>query len=82
MDVLQEIILMIDHIAIILWNVQVPKELLSTGIHTRLLFSTEPIMFDLMNIIVVYTYKIITLQVIYHVNNILKVLFIINTSST
>ena len=43
MGVLQEIILMIDHTAVISWDMQILQELLYTGIHTRLLLYAEPI---------------------------------------
>ena len=44
--------------------------------------STYPIMFDFINIIIVSPYNTSPLQVLYSFNNILKVLFIIQTSST
>ena len=53
-----------------------PQELLSTGRQPDQPFlSTDPIMFGLMNIILVSPYKKITVQVIYYFNNILKVIF-------
>ena len=82
MGVLQKISLMIYHIVVIWQYMQILQELLSTGNQTILSLSTDPIMFGLMNTIFVSPYNTITLQVIYHVNNILKVLFIIHTSST
>ena len=57
-------------------------ELLSTGIHINLLLSTEPIMFGLMNIILVSPENTSTLQVIYYFNMIMKFMFIMKTSST
>ena len=38
MDVLQEINLMIDHTEVILWEMQLLQELLSTGIHINIFF--------------------------------------------
>ena len=61
MDVLQERSLMIDHIAVISWDMQLLKELFSTGSHINLFLSGETIMFGLMNIILVSTYKTCTL---------------------
>ena len=80
MDVLQEIILMIDHIVVISWDMQLLQELLYTGIQTRPFLSTYTIMFGLMNITLVYIYRTITLQVIYYFKNTLEVLLMINTS--
>ena len=82
MDVLQKRNLMIDHIVFISWYVQLLQELSSTGIHINLLLSTDTIMFGLMNVIIVSTYNTSTLQVLYYFNNILKVVFIIQTYST
>ena len=64
MDVLQEIILMIDHIKVISYSMQILQELLYTGIHTIILLSTGPITFGLMNVILVSPYNTITLQII------------------
>ena len=55
MDVLQERSLMIDHIGVISWDMQLLQELFYTGNQINLLLSTEPIMFGLMNIILVST---------------------------
>ena len=82
MGVLQEIILMIDHIVVISWDIHILKQLLSTGIQTSLLFFVHPIMHGLMNIIIVSPQNTITLPVIYSFNNILKVFFMIRTRST
>ena len=82
MDVLQERGFMIDHIAVILWGIQLLQHVFYTGSQPSLLISTDPIMFGLMNIIIVSPYNTITLQVIYSLNNFLKVLFTIQTSST
>ena len=71
-----------DLIADISWDMQLLQELFSTGIQNRILLFTEPIMFGLMNIIIVSPYNTSTLKVLYYFNNILKVLFIIKTSST
>ena len=54
MDVLQEIILMIDHIEVISWGVQLLQELFSTGNHINILLSTDPIIFGLINEIIIY----------------------------
>ena len=81
MDVLQKRILIIFHIEVISWDIQILKRLLSTGNYINHLLSTEPIMFGLMNIILVYPYNTIILLVIYSSVNILKVIFIIQTSS-
>ena len=61
MDVLQEIFLTIYHIVVISWDIKLLQELLSNGIQTILLLSTDPIMFVLMNIILISTYKTSTL---------------------
>ena len=82
MEVLQERILMIDHIVVISWDMQLLQNLFSTGSQTSILLSTEPILFGVMNIILVFPYKTRTIQVLYYFKNILKVLFIIKTSST
>ena len=82
MEVLQERILMIDHIAVVSWDMQLLQELFSTRSQTSILLSTEPIMFGVMNIIPVSPYKTRKLQVLYYFNKTLKVLFIIKTSST
>ena len=55
--------------------------IISTWIKTTIFLTTEPIMLGLMNIIRVSTYKTSTLPVLYSFNKILKVLFIIWTSS-
>ena len=64
MDVLQEIILMIDQIVVISWDMQLLQELLSNGLQINLLLSTETIMFGLMDIITVYPYKTSKIQVL------------------
>ena len=56
MDVLQEINLMIDHIEGILWDVQLPQELLYTGNQINHLSFTEPIVSSLINIILDFLY--------------------------
>ena len=81
MDVLQQIILMIDHIMVISWYMQLLLDLFSTGNHINILLSTEPIVFGWMNITLISPYKTSTLQVLYNNNNILKCIFIIHTSS-
>ena len=82
MYVLQERSLMIDHIGVILWDMHLLQELLYTGNQIKNLLFTEPIMFGLINIIINYIYKKSTLQVTYSFCKILKVIFIIQTSST
>ena len=82
MDVLQERILMIYHIAVISWYMQLLKELFYTGSYNSPLLSTYPIMFSLVNINLISPYKTITLQVLYYFNKILKVTLTIHTSST
>ena len=62
MGVLQEINLIIDHIVVITWDMQLLQE--STGIQTKLVLSIDPIMFGLINVIIVYPYNKITLQVL------------------
>ena len=53
MGVLQEIILMIDHIEIISWDIQLLQKLFYTGIWIVLLLSIDTIMFGFMDIIIV-----------------------------
>ena len=81
MDVLQEINLMIDHIGVIWWDIQLLQELFYTGNHINHLLFTGPIMFGLMNIILASPYKTSTLQVHYSFDKILKVIFIIQSYS-
>ena len=73
---------MIYYTEVISWCMQLLQELFSTGIYTRLLLYIDPIMFGFMNINIVSPYKTITPQVLYYFNNILKLIFIIQTSST
>ena len=73
---------MIDHIAVVSWYIQLLQEGFYTGSQTRLLLSKDPIMFGLINIIIASPLKTSTLQVIYSFNNILKVFFVVQTSST
>ena len=73
---------MIDHIMVISWDMQLLQELFSTGSHINLMLSTDTIMFGLMNIMLVSPYNTSTLQVLYHFNKILRLMFIIQTSST
>ena len=54
MEVLQERIFMIDHNAVISWDILLLQELFSNEIHTRLFLSTDPIIFVLMNITLIY----------------------------
>ena len=58
------------------------EELFSTGNQIKLLLYIEFIMIALMNIILVSPYNTSTPQVIYSFRKILKVIFIIQTSST
>ena len=53
MKVLQEGRLMIDHIGVILWDMQILQEFLYTGNQINDLLFTEPIIFGLMNINIV-----------------------------
>ena len=52
-DVLQERILMIDNTKGITWYMQLLPELFSTGIQINFVLYTDPIMFGLMNIILI-----------------------------
>ena len=79
---LQEIILMIYHIDVISWDMQLIQKWLFTGSQTIILGSKEPIMFDLINTIIFFPYKTSTLKVRCPIKNILKVFFTIWTSST
>ena len=54
MEILKERILMIYPIVVISWDVQILQELLYNGIQTSFLFYTDPIMFGLKNLILVY----------------------------
>ena len=78
----KEIIWMIDHIVVISWDMQLLQYLFSNGSHINILLSTYTIMFGLMNIFLIYPYNTSTIQVIYYFKNILKIMFIIHTSST
>ena len=69
--------MIIYHITGNSWDMQILHELFSTGTHTSLLLSTDPIIPGLINIILVSTYNTSTLQVIYYFNKILKVFFTI-----
>ena len=53
MDVLQEIIFMIDHIKVISWYMQLLQELFYTGNQINLLLYIDPIMFVLVNMILI-----------------------------
>ena len=81
MDVIQEMILMIYHITVIPWDMQLLQKLFSTGSQINLLLSTDTIMFGLMNTIIVSPLKTITLHLLYYFNNTLIVLFINKTTS-
>ena len=61
---------------------QLLKDWFYTENQINLLLSIYPIMFGLISIILVSSYKTSTLQFIYCFGNILKVLFIIQTSAT
>ena len=82
MGVFQEISLIIYHIEVISWDMQLMQQLLSTVRHTIIFLSADTIVFGLINIILVSPYKTSTLQILHSFNNILKVLFTIWTSST
>ena len=81
MDVLQERNLMIDHIGVILWYMQLLQELFYTGNQINHLLYTGPIMFGLTNTIIAYPYKTSTLQVHYSFGNILTFIFLFQTYS-
>ena len=53
MGLIQEIILMIYHIVVISWDMQILQELFSAENQIRLFLSTDPIMLGFMNIIIV-----------------------------
>ena len=82
MDVLQEINLIIGHPGVILWYMKLLQELFSIGKQINLFLFTELIIFGLMNIILASPYNISKLQVPYSLGKILKVIFMIQTSST
>ena len=82
MGVLKEIILMVVPIEVISWGIQILQELLYTRNYNNHLLFTDPIMFGLMDIILASPYKTSTPQVTYSFDKILKVIFIIQTSST
>ena len=82
MDVPQERNFMIYHIGVILWDMQQLQELFYTGNHINYLLFTEPIIFGLMNVIIASPQKTSTLQAPYSFGKILKVIFMIHTSST
>ena len=81
-DVLQEIIFTIDHTVVISWDMQILKYLFSSESDINIFLSTEPTMFGLMNINIVSPYNTGTIQVLYYFNQILKLLFMIQTLST
>ena len=63
---------MIDSIAVITWDMQLLQESFSIVIHNILFLSKYPIMFGLINILLVSPYNTSTLQVLYHFKNIRK----------
>ena len=73
---------MIDSISFITRDMHILQHLLSTGIYTRNFISTYPIMLDLLNIILIYSYNKVTLYFLNSFNNILKLFFIVWTRST
>ena len=81
-DMLQERILLIYHIEVISWDMHLLHKLSSNGNHINILLSTEPIIFVLMDIVLISTQKKSTLEVLYSFDKILKVVFIIQISST
>ena len=82
MGVLQERILMIDHIVVVSWYMQLLQKLLSVWIKTIILLSTKPIIIGLINIIIISPWKTSTLPVCYSFNKILKFFFVIRNWST
>ena len=80
MDMLQEIILMIGHIEVISWGIQILQELLYTRNYINHLLFTDLIMFGLMDIILASPYKTSTPQVTYSFVKILRVIFMIQNS--
>ena len=82
MCMLQERILMIYPIALISSYMQILQELFSTGIQTILFIFIDPIIICLVYIILVSPHNTITLLVIYSLNNIMKVFFLIWIFST
>ena len=73
---------MIYHIGVIWWDMQLLQELFYTVKQINHLLFIELIMFGLMNIILASPYNTSTLQVTYSFVKIMKVVFIIQTSST
>ena len=69
-------ILIIDHITLIFRDIRILEELFYNGIHNSLFISIEPIIIDLMNLILLYPHNTSKLQVIYSFNKIIKVFFI------
>ena len=82
MGVLQERNSVIYQITVISWHVQLLRGVLYTETQTRLLLFIETIIIVSMNIIILSSYNTSTLQVLYYSKKILKVVFIIQTSST
>ena len=60
MKLLKRIILVIYHIEVISWDMQLLQESFSTENHIKLLLYTEPTTFGLMNITILFPYNTIT----------------------
>ena len=82
MDVIKEIILMLDNIEVISWYMQKLQQLFSTENQIKLLLSTYPIMFGLMKILIISPQNTSTHQFLYSLDNIMKIIFIIQISSS
>ena len=82
MAVIKEIILMLDNIEVISWYMQKLYQLFYTENQIKLLLSTYSIMFGLMNILLISPQNTSTLQVLYSLENITKIIFIIQISSS
>ena len=74
---LQEIILIIDYIALTLWDIRIIQELFYAVNQTKLFISTDTIMPSLINITIIFPHNTSTFPDIYYLNKTLKVSFII-----
>ena len=82
MAVIKEIILMLDNIEVISWYMQKLYQLFYTENQIKLLLSTYPIMFGLMKILLISPQNTSTHQFLYSLDNIMKIIFIIQISSS
>ena len=82
MGMLQEIILIIDHIALISWHMRPLQELFSIGIQTRIFVSIDNTMLGLMNIIIIPPQITSTHPIVHPFNKILRLFFVILICST